>query len=408
MQAAISPRTEDHTAAEKQKILVVDDEKDVRVFISEVATGMGYEVHTASDTDTFKRAYRAHLPGRIILDLQLNGCDGIEFIRYLASEKCASEVILVSGADRRTLTSARRIGEQYGLKMGEVIEKPLTIESLEGSINKKPAAIANFKKADILAALAGEQMTAFFQPQIASHKDGGWSVGGVEALARWNHPQFGLVMPDKFIHCAEESGIIAPLTDYILQKSLHYVKQWEDEGVKLSVAINISGAMLSDLSLPDRIEARVKKAGVSPSQIILEVTESAVMNDINGANDILTRLRLKGFELSLDDFGTGYSSMVQLYRLPFSELKIDRSFVMDMHANKEAHVIVRALIDLAHNLGLEVCAEGVEDKKTFDELINLGCEKMQGYYFSRPVSSENVLPMVKQFNSQRSTRKAGL
>lgn len=386
--------------AEKQKILVVDDESDVCQFISEVAAGLGYEVFTAFDTDTFKKAYNTHSPGRIILDLQLKGCDGVEFIRYLASEKSSAEVILVSGADRRTLAAARRLGEQYGLKMGDIIEKPVTVESLEVSIKKKLRSPADFKKEDILNALTEGQMTAFFQPLVARQKDGSWIIDGVEALARWNHPEFGLVMPDKFIQLAEDAGVIALMTDYILQKSLHSIKQWEKEGVKLNISVNISGTMLSDLALPDRIEAQVKKIGLSASQVILEVTETAVMNDINGASDILTRLRLKGFELSLDDFGTGYSSLVQLYRLPFSEFKIDRSFVMDMHDNKEAHVIVRALIDLAHNLGLEVCAEGVEDKKTFEALMELGCEKMQGYYFSKPVSAENIIPTIKQFHSK--------
>ncbi len=389
----------------------MDDDKNISSFIADVVESEGYTALESSDMGTFKKYYNEHFPERIILDLQLLGCDGIELIRYLAAEKSTSEIILVSGADRRTLVTAHRLGEQHGLKMGEMLQKPITDKMLEGALRRKSKSLLKFGGEDILAALAEDHMTAVFQPQIVCGQDGRWSIDGVEALARWNHKEFGMITPDKFIPCAEETGMIGPLTDYILQKSLRYIREWEKEGVNLKVAINLSGTMLSDLSLPDRIEKQLDKARVSSSQIVLEVTETAVMSDIKGASDILTRLRLKGFELSMDDFGTGYSSLSQLYRLPFSELKIDRSFVMEMHDNKEAGVIVRSLIDLAHNLGLVACAEGVEDKRTFQELTDLGCKKMQGFYFGKPVNADNLLHSIRQFNNQQldySVRTPGL
>ncbi len=384
----------------------MDDDRNISSFIAEVVESEGCTALTASDVDAFKKYYNESFPERIVLDLQLLGCDGVELIRYLAAEKSASEIILVSGADRRTLVTAHRLGEQHGLKMGEMLQKPVSEKSIKDALRKQSKSHLKFSGEDILNALAEDQIVTYFQPQIARLQDGSWRINGVEALARWEHKELGFVMPDKFIHCAEESDMIAPLTDYILQKSLRHIKEWELEGVKLKVSINISGTMLSDLSLPDRFEKQINKARVSSSQIILEVTESAVMADIKRASDILTRFRLKGFELSMDDFGTGYSSLSQLYRLPFSELKIDRSFVMEMHENSEASVIVHSLIDLAHNLGLVACAEGVENQKTFKTLTDLGCRKMQGYYLGKPVSAGNLLPSIRQFYSQQTSCRA--
>jgi EAL domain-containing protein (putative c-di-GMP-specific phosphodiesterase class I) len=380
---------------EKQKILIVDDEREVSAFLAEVVEGVGYSVCTAGDMKAFKQAYSEHHPSRIILDLQLKGCDGIELIRHLAAEKSTSEIILVSGVDMRTLTTAKRLGQQYGLNMGIVLQKPVSVETLEDSLRKEGNK-DRIDKGEILSAIARGEMTAFFQPQMSRQKNGKWIVSSVEALARWPHPKRGLIMPDAFIPCAEESGIITDLTNHILLKSLHCIRKWEAEGLKLKVSVNLSGVMLADLSLPDRMEELVKQQNVAPRQVMLEITESAIMSDIKRATDILTRLRIKGFELSMDDFGTGYSSLVQLYRLPFGELKIDRSFVRDMKDNAEAGVIVRTLIDLAHNMNLETCAEGVEDRKIFETLAELGCDRMQGYYFGKAVSGEDLPALIKQ------------
>jgi EAL domain-containing protein (putative c-di-GMP-specific phosphodiesterase class I) len=387
--------------AKKQKVLIVDDEKDIRSFFCEVAEGLGCSVVSVSEADAFKAAYRESKPDRIILDLQLKNSDGVELLRFLAEEKCQAEIILVSGVDKKTLMTAERLGRQHGLKMDNALQKPLTLEVLENALKSAPSSKHTITKDDILAALAEDQMAVFFQPQIQRQKDGNWIMDKVEALVRWNHPKLGFLTPDKFIALTEELGLISLLTDYVLQKSLQHMKKWDMAGTQLSIAVNLSGKQMADLQLPDHIESQLKKYSIAPARVMLELTETAVMDDVRGASEVLTRLRLKGFNLSLDDFGTGYSSLVQLYRLPFSELKIDRSFVMDVHTNKEAEVIVRALVDLAHNLGLKACAEGIEDKKTFEFLEDLGCKDMQGYYFSKPVAADDLLPTIKRWQNQQ-------
>lgn len=395
--------------AEKRKLLMVDDLEDMRYFITEVAEAAGYEVFTAATSDQFKEAYILHNPDRIILDLHLQGADGIELIRYLAEKKSAAEIIIISGMDMRTMTAAKALGEQRGLKMCGVLHKPFQPETLRTALGCKSQETTDFNKDDIVTALAEEQIAVYFQPQIRLQKDGNWMIDSVEALARWHHPQFGLVMPDRFIPHTEKFGLMTALTDYTLRRSMRCLRQWEKSGTKLGIALNLSGSMLSDLSLPDHIENEMKKLHVPTDRLMLEVTETAIMGDISRATDILARFLIKGFELSMDDFGTGYSSLVQLYRLPFGELKIDRSFVMEMHSNKKAEAIVRGLISLAHNMGLITCAEGVEDKKTFEALTDLGCKKMQGYYFGKAVSAEDIIPVIQNFHNQqvRSRIKTG-
>src|SRR3990172_4710479 len=229
-----------------QKILVVDDDRGVREFISEVAEEAGFAVASAADAEEFKKAYRERLPDRIILDLHLSNGDGIELLRFLAAEKSRAEIILVSGVDSRTLATAERLGKQHGLQMGAALHKPLTVEMLENALKVRPGDKSGIDEDDILRALAEEQMSVFFQPVIQRQKDGQWLVRKVEALARWDHPKWGLLMPGKFISRTEELDLISPLTDSVLQKSLQQVKKWEQAGAPLSVAVNLSGKMMSD------------------------------------------------------------------------------------------------------------------------------------------------------------------
>ena len=165
---------------------------------------------------------------------------------------------------------------------------------------------------------------------------------------------------------------------------------WKKASSPVSVAINMSANMLQDLTLPDVLGATLNEHDVSASQLIVEVTETGVMEDISRTMDILSRLRLKGMHVSIDDFGTGFSSLVQLYRMPFSELKIDKSFVLDVARNDEAKVIIRSIVDLAHNLGVDVCAEGVETRNALEFLQSLRCDAVQGFLIGRPMPPEDL------------------
>lgn len=221
-------------------------------------------------------------------------------------------------------------------------------------------------------------------------------ITGVEALVRWQHPQYGIVPPDQFILPAERTGLIKPLTRWVLKEALRQCRDWNQKGLPFNIAVNLSARNLHDSQLPDRIAELLEVNGMSPSFLELEVTESAIMQDQVCAKEILTRLSKMGIRLSIDDFGTGYSSLGYLNHLPVDAIKIDRTFVRDMTENQNNAVIVRSLIDLGHNLGLEVIAEGVENHETWDRLLALGCDAAQGYYMSPPVSAQEIPRWMKE------------
>ncbi|MDT4937313.1 MAG: hypothetical protein QOG80_984, partial [Pseudonocardiales bacterium] len=213
-------------------------------------------------------------------------------------------------------------------------------------------------------------------------------VLGVEALVRWPHPVEGMIPPDEFVPIAERTGLIGPMTDFVLRTALTDCRHWHDAGHHLSVAVNLSARSLLDADLVDDIARALTVSSVDPSKLTLEITETSVMSDAEYAMRVLNRLSAMGLTLAIDDFGTGYSSLSYLKRLPVNEVKIDKSFVLNMQEDENDAVIVRSIIDLARNLGLRVVAEGVETTDAWDALRGMGCDIAQGYYISRPLPAE--------------------
>ena len=233
-------------------------------------------------------------------------------------------------------------------------------------------------------ALENGEFVMFYQPKVRL-VDG--RVAGAEALIRWEHPTLGLVPPDEFIPLVEKTVLLRPLTQYVAASVLKQWRVWADMGIRIPVAINVSPRSLLDQDFPDQIQALLREHDVPPAFLRIELTEGFLMGDSGRSIAVLDALANVGVGLSIDDFGTGYSSLSYLKRLPIEEIKIDRSFVMQMHVDANDFMIVRATVDLGRNLGLRVVAEGVEDLATFDRLADFGCDEAQGYYISRPVSA---------------------
>jgi predicted signal transduction protein with EAL and GGDEF domain len=242
-------------------------------------------------------------------------------------------------------------------------------------------------KSELREAIQSDQLSLYYQPQIDHYSQ---RVVGLEALVRWNHPLRGLLAPDQFIPLAEDAGLIAPLTHWVLKTALTQLVALQKKGYDLTMAVNLSARNLHDMELPTSILALLAECRVAPQSLILEITESAVMANPSDGLIILTELDRMGVTLAIDDFGTGYSSLAYLKRLPVDELKIDKSFVTDMEGNDNDAVIVRSTIDLAHNLGLKVTAEGVETQGAWDILEILGCDCSQGYFMGRPMPVEKL------------------
>ncbi len=245
--------------------------------------------------------------------------------------------------------------------------------------------------AELKEAIAQDQLTLDYQPMVNI------STGKIfcaEALVRWNHPQYGLVPPEEFIPSAEQTGVIRPLTLWVMDRALAQVASWAKIGIDLNVSINLSVRSLQDRQLPGQVQKLVARHHADPSRVILEITESAIMSDPLTARRVMRRLSNMGFQLSIDDFGTGYSSLAYLKQLPVDEIKIDKSFVTRMDRDENDAVIVRATIDLAHNLGLKVVAEGVESTDVWDLLEMLGCDTAQGYFIRRPQSPRELADWI--------------
>src|SRR5260221_703311 len=240
---------------------------------------------------------------------------------------------------------------------------------------------------ELARALANNEFRLDYQPKIDLTSG---KVTGVEALVRWHHPTRGRLGPDLFIPLAEESGQIGALTRWVVRTAVDQWRRWRDLGLEISIAVNFSGRNLDEIDFPDVLEGLCRAADVRCAQFVIEITETATAADEIKMMDIATRLRLKGFHISIDDFGTGYSSLVQLLRLPFSEMKIDKSFVIQCVESRESLIIVKSIIDLAHNLNLKVVAEGVETLAALELLRRLGCDLAQGYYVGRPMPGERL------------------
>ncbi len=235
---------------------------------------------------------------------------------------------------------------------------------------------------DLRRAVDDDALELNFQPKIDMARR---RIEGVECLLRWRHPKLGLIFPDLFIPLAEQTGMIGALTSWVLDTALRYCAQWQDQGWDLTVSVNISALTLHNPGFPRSVAAGLARWNVAPDRLVLEITETAIISDAARATETLNRLDGMGVAISIDDFGTGYTSLGYLRRLPISELKIDKSFVMNMQRVPDDEVIVRTMIELAHNLSLKVTAEGVEDEPTLDRLGDLACDTIQGYYVSRPL-----------------------
>src|SRR5436190_18670898 len=248
---------------------------------------------------------------------------------------------------------------------------------------------------ELRRAMDETELVLFYQPKVEL-KTG--LVTGVEALARWHHPERGMLSPDEFIPLAERSNLLRPMTLYLVDTALRQANAWRSKGIEISVAVNLSMQNMLDLRLPNDLARLLTSWRLPAGSLEPEITESTIMADHRRATTILSRLSKMGVRLSIDDFGTGYSSLAYLQELPVDAIKIDKSFVMEMHEDAGNATIVQSTVDLGHNLGLEVVAEGVETVESYNTLAQLGCDYAQGYFLSKPLSPEKMSIWLEVFS----------
>jgi EAL domain-containing protein (putative c-di-GMP-specific phosphodiesterase class I) len=378
------------------RILVLDDDPFMLKLLGHVLAGLDYTRVSCYENGAVALASLAPysgMPDVILLDINMPEMDGIEFVRHLAECHYTGSLILVSGEDERMLQATEKLARLHHLIVLGSLSKPPTSAGLSTLLEKwippvaaKPDRMNKTYTAEALhAAIAKGELINYYQPKVSVLKG---AVIGVETLVRWQHPEDGLVFPDCFIPMAEADGLIGELTRVVLRQALQQARTWQDAGLVLRIAVNLSMDDLADVDFANFIVAEVQAAGVPPQSMVLEVTETRLMQNLTIALDVLTRLRLKRFRLSIDDFGTGHSSLAQLRDIPFDELKIDRGFTH--HAGQDARLrtIFEGCLHLANQLGMEVVAEGVEDDKDWAFLRTTGCHLAQGYFIARPMPAE--------------------
>jgi len=373
------------------RLLVVDDEAVQRLIVSRAAETLDIAADGAATLAEAVERVQAIAYDVVVLDLGLREHDGIELLRSLRQAGSDAVLIFVSGFDERVRQAAARLAVALGLRVAGTLGKPLLVDRLvallralpERARAKTPEETAEIDPAVLAAAIDNDEIVCLFQPKVTLLDR---RLVGVEVLTRWRSPTLGLVRPDRFIPLAEGAGLIDRLTDRIMAQSLALFRPWRQQQPELTLAVNLSPLSLTDLTLPERVSTVLTQSGVAPAALVLEVTEGAVMSDYVAAADIMTRLRIRGVKLSIDDFGTGHASLLSLLRLPFSELKIDQSFVRTCLHDPEAPKIIRAVVSLARELGLQLVAEGIETEPVADLMTRMGCTVGQGYLFAPPLS----------------------
>ena len=386
------------------RLLIIDDEPAIGAVISRVAAGVGYETLVVQNADDFLRKVQSWAPTHIVMDLQMPVVDGLQLLSQLASDKCAARIILVSGVGDSVVNAARQVGTARGLNVTAALTKPFSTTELADVLRANRDDDPWLTVASFSAAMNREEFYLLYQPKVDLRSG---RISGVEALVRWLHPRRGVIAPLEFIPFAESSACIDRMTQWLGETACGQLREWDTRGCHIGLAINVSARNLHEPRLADQLETQCRKAGIAPSRITLELTETAAMRDAVHMMDMLTRLRVKGFSLAIDDFGTGYSSLLQLHRLPFSEIKIDRTFVSACATSTESRSIVRLVADLAHALGMTAVAEGVETADALRLLREMGCDEAQGVFIAPPLDPIDVPDAVERHADSAWYRTSG-
>jgi len=381
-------------------ILIVDDSKTHRLHAEDLCQQCGAEeIRQAENGEQGLLRMREALPDLVLLDLEMPKLDGIQVLQQMAKEGLNPPVIVTSGKDYMLISSVEIMGHELGLTILGGLKKPLSFENLSDLIARlghgktdDHAVASTFSDVDVRRALDQGEIVPFYQPKMSLNDN---QLKGAEMLARWNHPEQGIVSPAQFIPIIEQSGWITELTLKLLQVGLRQWQEWARIGLRIPLSVNLSALSLQGETLVPAIEACIRTSRVPARFAIFEITETAVAENLAEAIGIAVRLRLSGVGLSIDDFGTGFATLQQLTRFPFTELKIDQSLVTSMANKPHMEAILNSVIELARRMQLTTVAEGIETEEDLHFISSHGCTLGQGYLFSRPLDATAFEAWVK-------------
>jgi EAL domain-containing protein (putative c-di-GMP-specific phosphodiesterase class I) len=380
-------------------VLVIDDDATQREILSRILklAGQGSVITAGNGNEALEcmSEYGANI-GLVVCDLQMPGMDGMELLRHIGESAHKPAVIISSATEARILTSVELMVKAVGLNVLGSLPKPVSREAMNRLLDRylRAPVIAplanNFSLTanDLQRAFEAGEFDAHFQPKVSLTTG---NVIGVEALSRWIHPEHGVLRPADFLPLVESEHKLAQLTRTVIKCAIGHAAEWKKNGRSLTINVNLSLSAIDNVSLCEETLALLSASGMKPRDLTFEIVETAAMTDVGRTLETMSRLRLNGFGLSIDDFGTGYSSFEQLSRIPFTELKIDRSFVHGAAHAPRLAALVRSCIDLAARLNLNVVAEGVESEEDWEFLTKAGANEAQGYFIATPMPGGRLL-----------------
>lgn len=390
-----------------KQILIVEDEPFQRAIMVKMFAQLTQAKIEVAEDGIEALQLMTQLPelDLIVCDLSMPRMDGVELVRKLADNRHDPILILASATATEVINSVKEMAYSYGFSQVYCLEKPIvhrqmadTIKQINHYLNQqKPNwSNANYTPSDqeIIQAIANNEIHPFFQPQIDLETG---RVCGTEVLARWKHPQHGLIMPGKFIPHLTRLNLNEKLNQQMLFQSARYACEWQNLGYEIGLSININPTQLTDVRFADQCLAILSHTGFPAHLLTIEVTENELSPNLAHMLDTLNRLRLNGINISLDDFGTGHSSLMQMTTMPLNEIKIDQYFVSRLLNDNKCLAAAISTLALGHNLGVDVIAEGVEDNETIATLYRLGCKNVQGFYFSKALPHQQFLTWLTKW-----------
>ncbi len=391
-------------------VLVIDDHRFQRSVLVRLLKSLGVaRVLEAEDGGSALALVRANGDSLalIISDVDMPEMDGLEFLRRLAKEAPLTPVALHSALDRALLKSIEVMSAEYGLELVGMLEKPATEDALldllrtvvqRNSMIERIEPPAN--ESEVASALGRHEFEPWFQPKIDLRTG---RACGAEVLVRWCRLHAQPLPPDRFLSAVVASGLMRKMTLGLATQSAQYLRRVGASGGSFTLSLNVCPTLLDDPEFADSLVRSLLDAGARPDEVVLEITETAAARNQGAALENLARLRMRGFDLSVDDFGTGFSSLAQLVRAPFSELKIDRSFVSRIGSDSAARTLVESVIAMARRLGLRTVAEGIETEQQHEILLALDCDMGQGYLFAKPMPVDDWLAWMQRAQQVTST-----
>ncbi len=379
-------------------LLILEQEPETRAALCAMAERLGCDYIDPETADDLHEVLAIRQPTLAVLAVDRVDSDCLALMNILAHHRVRPAMLLVGVSSARVMASIKRAAEARGLPVLGLAPRPLKVAEVEEILTLQLAVAPPIPRAEVERALGESELALVYQLKVAITASA-VKIQGVEALVRWLHPRRGLLQPRHFLNAVEGYGLMAPLTDFVMIEAVRQASQWRAAGLAIELTVNLSTELVQDRGFPERLAVLLQEHDFPARHLVLDITETASPAGRHLLLDVFTRLRILGVRLSLDNFGTGQSSLTGLYRMPFSEIKVDHSLIADVPREREARMIVKAMVGLAHSLGLAACAEGVETARMLDFVRSVGFDSAQGRFFSEPVAATEIEHIVRAWPS---------